>query len=75
MPREVNESTLSLYFTKIDGTTAKFDVPAPKPSLTSAEARTQMDAIVAIGGLFDIAAVKDAGITQRTVSDFDVESM
>jgi len=75
MPRELNESTLSLYFTKIDGSTTKFDVPAPKPSLNSAEARTQMDAIVAIGGLFDIAAVKDAGITQRTVSDFDVESM
>jgi len=34
-----------------------------------------MDAIVAVGGLFDIAAVKDAGITHRTVSDFDVESM
>jgi len=75
MPREVNESTLSLYFTKIDGSTVKFDVPAPKTGLTSSEARIQMDAIVAIGGLFDIAAVKDAGITQRTVSDFDVESM
>ncbi len=49
------------------------DVPAPKAGLTSAQVKTQMDAIVVIGGLFDIASIKDAGITHRTVTDFAVE--
>ncbi len=73
MPLEINESVLSLYFYKVDGKTVKMDVPAPKEGLTSAQVKTQMDAIVAIGGLFDIASIKDAGITHRTVTDFGVE--
>ncbi len=73
MPREINESLLSLYFNKVDGKAAKLDIPAPKAGLTSAQVKTQMDAIAAIGGLFDIASIKDAGITHRTVTDFAVE--
>ncbi len=73
MPRELDESLLSLYFNKVDGKAVKMDVPAPKASLTSSEVKIQMDAIVAIGGLFDIASIKDAGITHRTVTDFTVE--
>lgn len=73
MPRELNESTLSLYFNKVDGKPVKMDVPAPKATLTSVEVKAQMNAIVANGGLFDIASIKDAGITHRTVSDFAVE--
>jgi repressor of nif and glnA expression len=75
MPRELNETVLSLYFTKVQGTTLKLDVPQPKAGLTAADVKTRMDAIVAVGGMFDIAAVKDAGITNRVVSDFDVESL
>lgn len=73
MPRELNESVISLYFNKLDGKTLKLDVPAPKADLTTASVKTQMDAVVAIGALFDIASIKDAGITQRSVSDFAVE--
>lgn len=73
MPRELNESILSLYFNKADGKPLKLDIPAPKAAITSAEVKTQMNAIVTIGGLFDIASIKDAGITHRTVTDFAVE--
>lgn len=73
MPRELNESLISLYFNKTDGKTLKLDVPAPRADLTSASVKAQMDAVVAIGQLFDIASIKDAGITQRSVSDFAVE--
>lgn len=73
MPRELNESVISLYFNKMDGKTLKLDVPAPKADLTSATVKAQMEAVLAIGGLFDIASIKDAGITERTVTDFSVE--
>jgi hypothetical protein len=75
VPKALNESTISLYFTKVDGSTLKIDVPAPKANLTAQEVKTQMDAIVAVGGLFDINGIKDAGISQRSVSDFDVEGL
>jgi hypothetical protein len=75
MPRALNESSLSLYFVQTDGKTLKIDVPAPKAGLTAQDVKTQMDAILAVGGLFDVASIKDAGISQRTVSDFDVEHM
>lgn len=73
MPRELNESLLSLYFNKQDGKTLKIDVPAPKAELTSEAVKIQMEAVVAIGGLFDVTSIKDAGITQRSVTDFSVE--
>jgi len=73
MPREVDESVMSLYFNKADGKTVKMDVLGPKESLTTAEVKAQMDAIVAIAPLFDIVSIKDAGITHRTVSHFAVE--
>jgi hypothetical protein len=73
MPRELNESILSLYFNHVDGKTVKMDVPAPKSTLTSADVKAQMDAILVNTGLFDIVSIKDAGITHRTVSDFAVE--
>ena len=74
MPRALDEKTISLYFNKLSGQTLKVDVPQPKAALTSADVKTQMDAIVAIGDLFDIASIKDAGVTARSVSDFAVES-
>jgi len=73
MPRELDESVVSLYFNKADGKTVKMDVLGPKADLTTEEVKAQMDAIVAIGELFDIVSIKDAGITHRTVSDFAVE--
>jgi hypothetical protein len=74
MPREINESILSMYFNRVDGTTLKIDVPAPNPALTTAEVKAQMDAILLNADLFDINSIKDAGITNRTVSDFAVEA-
>jgi hypothetical protein len=74
MPRVLDEKTVSLYYNKTSGQTFKVDVPHPKATLTSADVKAQMDAIVAIGDLFDIASIKDAGVTARTVSDFAVES-
>jgi hypothetical protein len=73
MPRALNEKTISLYFNQTTGKTFKVDVPAPKATLIDQDVKTQMDAIVAIGDLFDIASIKDAGVTARTVSDFAVE--
>jgi hypothetical protein len=73
MPQALNEKTISLYFNQTTGKTLKVDVPAPKATLTDQDVKTQMDAIVAIGDLFDIASIKDAGVTARTVSDFAVE--
>ena len=73
MPREINESLLSLYFNHADGKTVKMDIPAPIPTLTTADVKAQMDAILVNANLFDIVSIKDAGITHRTVSDFTVE--
>ena len=75
MPKALNETLISLYFGHADGKTLKIDVPAPKAGLTAQDVKTQMDAILAVGGLFDVVSIKDAGITQRSVSDFDVEHM
>ena len=75
MPKALNETTLSLYFKKADGSTVKIDVPTPKAGLAAADVKAQMDAILAVGGLFDITGIKDAGTSQRIVSDFDVEHM
>ena len=74
MPKALDEKTISLYFNQNSGKTLKLDVPAPKSTLTDQDVKTQMAAIVAIGDLFDIASIKDAGVTARTVSDFAVEA-
>jgi hypothetical protein len=73
MPREINESILSMYFNHADGKTVKTDVPAPKSTLTTADVKAQMDAILVNASLFDLVSIKDTGITHRTVSDFTVE--
>ena len=72
MPQEINESTIALYFNKVDGKTLKIDVPGPREDLTSTQVQEQMDAILAIAELFDITTIKEAKATQRTITTFDV---
>ncbi|WP_367758396.1 DUF2922 family protein [Ammoniphilus sp. 3BR4] len=57
----------------MNGKTLKLEFPTPRADLTSATVKTQLEAVIAINQLFDIASIKDDGITERTIRDLSIK--